>query len=102
MYPIALLLALTGSLTTTAASSYAPKIPPLSTDWTSIASESTNPWTQYPRPQMVREKWQNLNGIWSYRNASSLNDIYDVPSGDLGTGVMIPSCLESALSGEEC
>ncbi len=21
-------------------------------------------WTQYPRPQMVRENWQSLNGIW--------------------------------------
>ena len=21
-------------------------------------------WTQYPRPQMVREHWQSLNGIW--------------------------------------
>ena len=24
----------------------------------------TAAWTQYPRPQMVRENWQSLNGIW--------------------------------------
>ncbi|MBQ9142210.1 MAG: glycoside hydrolase family 2 [Lachnospiraceae bacterium] len=24
----------------------------------------TEVWTRYPRPQMVRENWQSLNGIW--------------------------------------
>lgn len=23
-------------------------------------------WQEYPRPQMVRENWQNLNGLWRY------------------------------------
>ena len=22
--------------------------------------------TEYPRPQMVRAEWQNLNGLWQY------------------------------------
>ena len=25
-----------------------------------------NAWTEYPRPQMERENWQNLNGLWDY------------------------------------
>ena len=25
-----------------------------------------NAWREYPRPQLVRERWQNLNGVWDY------------------------------------
>ena len=25
-----------------------------------------NVWPEYPRPQMVRPAWQNLNGLWHY------------------------------------
>ena len=24
------------------------------------------PRAEYPRPQFVREKWMNLNGLWEY------------------------------------
>ena len=27
---------------------------------------SENCWRSYPRPQMVREGWTNLNGNWDY------------------------------------
>ncbi len=33
------------------------------TRWTAEVSEE-NPWPEYPRPQMVREQWLNLNGQW--------------------------------------
>jgi hypothetical protein len=49
---------------------------------------------------MIREEWKSLNGIWSYRNASAGEIEGDIPSGDLGKGVMVPSCLESGLSGK--
>lgn len=26
-------------------------------------------WTEYPRPQMVRENWQSLNGLWELEGA---------------------------------
>lgn len=29
-----------------------------------IIKGKTEVWTQYPRPQMVRDNWQSLNGIW--------------------------------------
>ena len=81
-----------------ASTEYSVKKPPLTTDWTYTVG--TDPWTEYPRPQMSRDRWQSLNGLWSYKNASSLNDVAHPPTGDLGAAVMIPSCLESALSGE--
>lgn len=78
---------------------YAPKQPPLDTPWTSKVG--TNPWPEYPRPQMQRTQWQNLNGVWQYQNASSMNDLSNPPFGqDLGQSVLVPSCLESGLSGK--
>ena len=78
---------------------YAVKEPPLTTDWT--YKVGTNPWPEYPRPQMERSEWQNLNGIWKYQNASSLDSVKSPPFGqDLSQEVLIPSCLESGLSGK--
>jgi len=76
---------------------YAVKTPPLDTDWT--YKVGTSPWPEYPRPQLTRDRWKNLNGVWSYRNAESLDEVNNPPTGDLGQGVLIPSCLESGLSG---
>ena len=46
------------------------------------------------------ENHPNLNGIWQYQSASSLNDSQYPPFGqDLAQEVLIPSCLESGLSG---
>lgn len=77
---------------------YAPKQPPLDTPWT--GKVGTNPWTEYPRPQLQRPEWKNLNGIWRYQNASSLQSVQHPPSGEsLSQEVLVPSCLESGLSG---
>src|SRR5690606_40235216 len=37
-----------------------------------------NAWTEYPRPQMVRENWQNLNGTWQYEIKSDTSKLSDV------------------------
>lgn len=75
---------------------YAVQTPPLDTPWT--YELGSNPWPEYPRPQMQRSDWRNLNGIWKYRNASGFNE--PVPFGEsLPYEVLVPSCLESALSG---
>ncbi|KAK0275242.1 hypothetical protein LTR35_011290 [Friedmanniomyces endolithicus] len=77
---------------------YAVKTPPLTTPWTYLAG--TNPWPQYPRPQLERPQWQSLNGIWTYQNASSLDAVNSPPYNQtLPSEVLIPSCLESGLSG---
>ena len=55
-----------------------------------------NVWPEYPRPQMVRPAWQNLNGLWQYaitaRDATPAADAYR------GT-ILVPFAVESFLSG---
>jgi hypothetical protein len=78
---------------------YAIQTPPLDTDWT--YNVGTNPWPEYPRPQMERSQWKNLNGIWRYQNASGTDAVDNPPFGEtLEREVLVPSCLESGLSGE--
>lgn len=80
---------------------YAVQTPPLTTNWTYTVG--TNPWPEYPRPQLQRAEWQKLNGIWQYQNASSLNDCLTPPFGQaLQHEILVPSCIESGLSGRSC
>ena len=51
------------------------------------------PWNVYPRPQMKRDSWINLNGEWDF----STN--YGEPAGV--TTIRLPFCPESRLSGVE-
>jgi hypothetical protein len=75
---------------------YTVQTPPLDTPWTH--GLGYDPWPQHPHPQLQRSAWQSLNGIWKYRNASSTDEA--PPFGQsLPREVMVPSCLESALSG---
>lgn len=77
---------------------YAPKVPPLTTPWTDKVGR--NPWPEYPRPQLQRSEWKNLNGIWRYESAPSLESVQHPPFGkQLTQEVLVPSCLESGLSG---
>jgi hypothetical protein len=81
------------------AAPYAVKEPPLTTPWTHKVG--TNPWPEYPRPQLERSEWKNLNGIWQYQNAESLASLESPPFGQpLAQEVLVPSCLESGLSGK--
>ena len=62
--------ALVGAATAPAAAApaaWTPKAPPLTTQWTSQVSP-TNALPEYPRPQMVRADWLNLNGEWQFGN----------------------------------
>jgi hypothetical protein len=75
---------------------WVPKTPPLSTPWTGQVSP-TNALPEYPRPQLVRSEWQNLNGVWEFAGASSIGT---PPVGQtLPEGVLVPYPIESALSG---
>lgn len=52
-------------------------------------------WPEYPRPTMVREKWQNLNGLWEY----SITGL-DPAKADAWQGkILVPFPVESSLSG---
>ena len=69
---------------------------PLATRWTAAVSP-TNALPEYPRPQMVRPEWLNLNGLWELGFAAA-ND--PVPVGRrLPQWVLVPYPVESALSG---
>ncbi|KAF2475473.1 putative hydrolase [Lindgomyces ingoldianus] len=79
-------------------SGYTLKEGPLDTPWTSKVG--TNPWPEYPRPQLQRSEWKTLNGVWRYQNATSSDDVNRPPYGvNLTSPVLVPFCLESALSG---
>lgn len=83
---------------TTAQTPYEVQKPPLDTDWT--YEVGTNPWPEYPRPQLRRESWKSLNGLWTWRAAESEGDVDNPPSaGPLDREVLVPSCIESGLSG---
>ncbi|KAF2133711.1 glycoside hydrolase family 2 protein [Dothidotthia symphoricarpi CBS 119687] len=69
----------------------------LDTPWT--ASVGTNPWPEHPRPRLQRALWKNLNGVWRFRNATKGDDSAPPFGQTLERAVLIPSCLESALSG---
>ncbi len=44
---------------------YKPAAAPLMTPWAKDVSPD-KVWPEYPRPQMVRKDWVNLNGLWDY------------------------------------
>lgn len=72
--------------------------PPLDTEWTYRVG--TNPWLEHPRPQLRRQDWQNLNGIWTYDQADQTDTPSTPPQVEaLSREIMIPSCVESGLSG---
>lgn len=54
-----------------------------------------NALKEYPRPQMVRSNWTNLNGLWEY--AITAKDAA-APS-DYNGNILVPYPIESALSG---
>ena len=73
---------------------YAPAGDSLKTRW---AAEVTpeNVWQDYPRPQMVRLYWENLNGLWDYAiRPKGENNI-----GEFDGKILVPFCIESSLSG---
>ncbi len=55
-----------------------------------------NAWTEYPRPQMVRDDWQNLNGHWDY-TITPVGQRTPPPSWD--GRILVPFALESKLGG---
>jgi beta-galactosidase/beta-glucuronidase len=75
-------------------SSWQPAENPLMTEW---ASEVTpeNVHDEYPRPQMEREEWTNLNGLWNY----AIKPAFDGKPESWDGEILVPFPVESALSG---
>ena len=52
---------------------------PLDTPWT--ASVLEEPWPEYPRPQLRRSNWLNLNGVWQFETAKDAKALESPPFG---------------------
>ncbi len=64
------------------------------TPWTDQVDPNL-PWPEYPRPQMVRENWENLNGYWDYAvTTRDASQPLEFPG-----RILVPFPIESALSG---
>jgi hypothetical protein len=53
---------------------------------------SGDPWQVYPRPQLRRDSYVNLNGTWDFAVSEAVPTAYD-------RTILVPFCPESALSG---
>jgi beta-galactosidase/beta-glucuronidase len=72
-----------------------PFISDMTTAW-GAAVTPANAWTEYPRPEMARDDWQNLNGHWDY--AITPADRRQPPATWDGK-ILVPFALESKLGG---
>jgi beta-galactosidase/beta-glucuronidase len=54
-----------------------------------------NAWRSYPRPQLQRDKWLNLNGLWDYAIAKTGTPRPQAMQGK----ILVPFPVESRLSG---
>ncbi|WP_460959962.1 glycoside hydrolase family 2 protein [Spirosoma litoris] len=70
-----------------------PRTAPIMSRWEKQITPE-NAWREYPRPQMVRQQWQNLNGMWEYAITPKT-----APQPTRYDGqILVPFCLESTVS----
>lgn len=78
-------------------------------NWQPVEGTLNTPWTKdvtpekvhnkYPRPQMIRKNWKNLNGLWDYKITSSLKKKGLEGIGESDGEILVPFPIESGLSG---
>lgn len=59
--------------------------------------DPANVLPEYPRPQLVRKDWMNLNGVWQFQPGTGATE--SVPQGNLSRVILVPFAVESAISG---
>ena len=70
-----------------------PFISHLITEWGEGVT-AMNAWTEYPRPQLKRDQWSNLNGYWKY----AVTPIENREAPEVWDGnILVPYSLESRL-----
>ena len=75
-------------------------------DWKPVPGNIMTKWAadvnpdnvlkEYPRPQMVRKEWVNLNGLCDFSVSIGTNN---APVQRYSRKILVPFCVESALSG---
>ena len=78
---------------------WAMKQAPLMTDWAATI-DPNNVLPEYPRPQLERSNWVNLNGIWNFTRKNSQEGFgtYN-PNEQYHQQILVPYPIESAISG---
>lgn len=74
----------------------------LPTPWSEDALRAEVPLNEYPRPQMVRAQWKNLNGLWDYMGGKDVPDPRTATAVPVFKGrekIRVPYPPESDLSG---
>lgn len=66
----------------------------LKTRWANQV-DPENPLPDYPRPQLTRTSWQNLNGLWDYAVTGHAAEEPSVYHGK----ILVPFPIQSSLSG---
>ncbi|QDV75145.1 sugar-binding domain-containing protein [Botrimarina mediterranea] len=89
-------IALTLVLSLAVVSSTRGASPKLVTRWAAEVSAETA-WPEYPRPQMVRDEWLNLNGEWDL----AILDAAEQQPSEYPDKILAPYPIESQLSGVE-
>jgi hypothetical protein len=80
--------------TSVSGADWKPAAGPLMTRWAKDVSP-TNAHPEYPRPQLARKEWENLNGLWDYAIKPKGEDRPATYEGS----ILVPFPVESALSG---
>ena len=75
-------------------------------EWKPVAGKMMTEWgekvnpakplPEYPRPQLVRNDWMNLNGLWQYSILPKTQE--SIPLAFEGN-ILVPFAVESTLSG---
>jgi hypothetical protein len=65
------------------------------TKWAKDVSPA-NALPDYPRPQLTRDRWQNLNGTWQFQ---ATDENAALPAGKLSGSILVPYPMEAPLSG---
>ncbi len=80
-------------------------LPALAADWKPVEGNlmtrwakdvnPDQPWPEYPRPQLERAEWTNLNGLWDY----TVTERDATWPSQFDGKILVPYPIESALSG---